>query len=558
MRSLMQKLLPTLATVSLILVSCSAQSVIAAPAMAPTATAIMAVTENSPPPQSDDVWDRIQKNKKIVVGTSWDYPPFSSVNSNFQVVGFDIDLIQEMSRRLNIPMEIQNYAFEGLPDALQIDQIDLAIAAISDTPERAQQMSFSPVYFTNETAILARNDSLVPSITNFNQLSAFRVGVERGSSYESMVQKYLVDTGKMNPEKLLRYMQTDEAVRDLIENRVDTVVLGQATANYYSPREDLRVVAIGFQQQNMAVAMRLGTPRLNAEIARVINEMLLDGTIPGFIQKYIQKDVAGTLSTPIPLNQTLPTALPLIPTITPPACVNGMKFVADITIGDNNMKNPPYIKPGESFVKVWRLENTGTCTWTQNYRLVYAYGSVSAAQMNGKLVNVPLNVAPGQTVDLSVTLIAPKEPLVYQGFWQMETDSAKRFGQTIWVAITTSLTPVIPAANNQTSGNTCVVEGVSPDSPIKKGNSFDANWTVKNTSGMDWTTNSTDYRFVSGREMHEKAAYDLRQTIKNGGRGNIIVDMVAPGSPGVYSTNWAIVSGNAVLCNLTLNLTVTQ
>ncbi|HEX7557370.1 MAG TPA: transporter substrate-binding domain-containing protein, partial [Leptolinea sp.] len=147
MRSLFQKLLPALVSMSMVLVSCSSQNVLAAPSVVPTPTEILAVPKTITPPQSDDVWDRIQKNNKIIVGTSWDYPPFSSVNSNFQVVGFDIALIEEMSRRLKIPMEIQNYSFEGLPDALQINQIDLAVAAISENPERAQQMSFSPIYY---------------------------------------------------------------------------------------------------------------------------------------------------------------------------------------------------------------------------------------------------------------------------------------------------------------------------------------------------------------------------------------------------------------------------
>jgi hypothetical protein len=57
--------------------------------------------------------------------------------------------------------------------------------------------------------------------------------------------------------------------------------------------------------------------------------------------------------------------------------------------------------------------------------------------MNGQPLNIPVSVAPGQTVDLSITLIAPKEPLTYQGFWQIENDKGERLGQTIWVAIST-------------------------------------------------------------------------------------------------------------------------
>jgi ABC-type amino acid transport substrate-binding protein len=556
MKSAFHKYLPIIVASSMILTACVAQSVIAAPAIVATPTIIRAVAETKAPPLTDDVWDRIMKDKKIVVGTSWDYPPFSSVNPDFQVVGFDIALIQEVGRRLNIPLDIQNYPFEGLPDVLQINQIDLAIAAISNTSVRTQQMSFSPVYYITDTAILARNDTLVPNITDFNQLVNFRVGVQRGSVFETMVQSYLVDSGKMSAEKLLRYMQTDEAVRDLIENRVDTVVTGKAGADYYGSRQDLKVVGAGFQKQNLVIAMRTGTPRLNAEIAKVVNDMLKDGTIQSLTEKYIQNNVAGTLSTPIPANQTLATLLPSLPTLTPPVCVNGMKFVEDITIADNNMKNPPYIKPGESFVKIWRVKNTGTCNWTPNYHLVYAYGNVFGAQMNGQRITIPLNVAPGQVVDLTVNLVAPQEPMVYQGFWQMETDTGSRFGQAIWVAITTNSNPAAVVNTSQPSEVSCEVANSSPTNGIKINGDFDASWTIKNTSGGDWAADSVDYRFVSGAKMHNKDSYDLGQTVKDGESVKIIIDMVAPGTPGTYSSNWAIVSGSKSLCTMSVSVNV--
>lgn len=558
MRSLILKFFPALIPISLILMAFYTPVVKAAPVAIITPTAVMAGPHPNNPPVSDDVWDRIIKNKKIVVGTSWDYPPFSSVNSNFQVVGFDIALVEEIGRRLQIPLDIQDYAFEGLPDALQLDQIDMAVAAISTTSERAQQMSFSPTYFIDESAVLARNDSQVPGITNFDELAGFRVGVSRGTTYEKMVQNYLIDTGKMTADKMLRYAQTDDAVRDLIVHRVDVVLVGKATANYYGTRQDLKVVAIGFQKQELAVAMRTGTPRLNAEISRVINEMLKDGTIQGLEQQYLENRVAGTLSTLIPSYESPATPLPPIPTATMPVCINGMKYVADLTIPDNNMKNPTFLNPGTSFAKTWRIQNTGTCTWTTNYQLVYAYGNVAAAQMNGQSIPIPYNVAPGQNVDLSVNLVAPNDPLIYQGFWQMETDAGNRFGRTIWVGITTDVNQPVPVATNLSSQNSCSVSLESPAGSIKINSSFDTVWIVKNTSGKDWSSDSVDYKFISGAAMHKKVTYDLPQTIKNGETGKIIVDMVAPGKPGNYSTNWAVVVGAETLCSMGVTVQVTQ
>jgi len=557
MKSLFLKIFPVFVIVSMMLASCATPAMIPITGATSVPTVILVPSATSAAPLSDDVWDRIVANKKIVVGTSWHYPPFSSVDPNFQVVGFDIALIEEIGRRLQIPVEIQNYAFEGLTGALQLNQIDLAVAAISVTPERASQMSFSPVYYINQTAILARSDALVTSITDFNQLANFRVGVQRGTTYESMAQSSLVDSGLMTADKLFSYMQADEAVRDLIEDRVDVVVVGQATASYYGTRQDLKVVGNGFHQQNLAVAMRLETPRLKAEIDRVMDEMLTDGTILGLIQQYIQTDLAGILSTPIATKQSVATPVAPTPTVALPVCVDGMKFVADVSYGDNNMKNPPFVTPKQGFVKTWRLQNTGTCTWTPKYKLVYAYGNVTAAQMSGQPVNIPANVAPGQTLDLSVTLIAPYDPLTYQGFWQMENASSGRFGQTIWVAISTLADQDNPVATGQPSGNYCTVSIAAPWNSVPVLSKFDAIWTVKNLSGYDWRADSVDYEFISGTKMHKQAGYDFTQAINNGESGQITVNMVAPDKPGFYSTTWAVVSSNRTLCILYMTVTVT-
>jgi hypothetical protein len=56
--------------------------------------------------------------------------------------------------------------------------------------------------------------------------------------------------------------------------------------------------------------------------------------------------------------------------------------------------------------------------------------------------------------------------------------------------------------------------------------------------------------------MHEKAIYDFPLTIKDGESGKIIVDMVAPATPGIYNTKWAIVSGSKTICYLDVSVTV--
>jgi hypothetical protein len=121
-------------------------------------------------------------------------------------------------------------------------------------------------------------------------------------------------------------------------------------------------------------------------------------------------------------------ALPESPTPTPrppepsptPSCVDSAGFIKDVTIPDGSR-----IDPDDSFTKTWRLRNTGDCTWTSEYSLVF----VSGDQMAGAFV-VPIteHVGPSQLVDLSVKLRAPKGVGTYRGYWMLRNAKGYNFG----------------------------------------------------------------------------------------------------------------------------------
>ncbi|MBI5951392.1 MAG: hypothetical protein HY865_07025 [Chloroflexi bacterium] len=123
--------------------------------------------------------------------------------------------------------------------------------------------------------------------------------------------------------------------------------------------------------------------------------------------------VVQVTSTPVPTATSLPAA-------TQVTYCDWAFFVKDVTIPDGTV-----LAPGETFTKIWRLKNRGTCTWTSDYMLVFSSGS----QMDGKtVVTFPGNVAPGQTVDVSILLTAPSVPGSYSGYWMLRNSSGALFG----------------------------------------------------------------------------------------------------------------------------------
>src|SRR5699024_6125145 len=110
----------------------------------------------------------------LVVGTSADFPPFENVDVNGDIVGFDIDLINEIGKELGKEIQIENMDFDGLVGAVQTDKIDMAISGMTDNADRRKNVNFSDSYYEASQAILVRED--VADVASMDDLSEKIVG----------------------------------------------------------------------------------------------------------------------------------------------------------------------------------------------------------------------------------------------------------------------------------------------------------------------------------------------------------------------------------------------
>lgn len=125
---------------------------------------------------------------------------------------------------------------------------------------------------------------------------------------------------------------------------------------------------------------------------------------------------------------------PLFPgyiTWTPSTC-DYSAFVKDVTIPDGT-----FLDPGTPFTKIWRITNIGSCTWTPEYRFQY----ISGNQMGADTIYLPVTVAPGETFDLALNMIAPEIPEDYSNFWRLRNPAGEIFGTTFGAVITVTSDP---------------------------------------------------------------------------------------------------------------------
>ena len=209
-------------------------------------------------------------------------------------------------------------------------------------------------------------------------------------------------------------MGTTEPEGDPVESAMQTLQ-AQATQDYYNT-----LVAQVATQQTLVPQATVDPTNINQ--------------IPGSTQEPSVPTVAITVpaNTAVPPTAVPPTNTAVPPTATPRPCYQ-ISFVSDISIPDGTK-----LKGGENFTKIWRLQNSGSCNWDTQFDIVFVKGD----QMGANAVyDIPKAVKSGETVDISISMVAPYTPGKYRSEWQLRTSNGVLFGlgadskQNFWAAI---------------------------------------------------------------------------------------------------------------------------
>jgi polar amino acid transport system substrate-binding protein len=403
----------------------------AQPTLVPT-KAPPAVSTSEATPGADPAWDRIQASQKIVVGTAADYPPFEFYKPDLTLDGFDIALMKKIGEKLGLQVEFNDFAFDGLESVLHLGQADVAAAAVSVTPQRLAAVDFSHLYYVSSDAVLGPADSALVVKTT-DDLTNKKVGVQKGTVYESWANENIAFSSGSGGG-VFTYEIADDLINALKARQIDAALLGKQPALSFQSAGGVKIIGETLAKQQYALALPKNSPTLKAKINQALDSLAQDGTLLMLTKLYLNEEVSAV--------QPLPPMTPQPPTA-PAACVDGLAYVQDLSYDDKNLTAPPTVQPGQAFVKSWRIKNTGTCVWTPLYYLDFNYGNNGQSAMGGVATPLTKNVNPGETYDMSVNLVAPKDPGTYTAVWNMHNAEGAAFGESLWVAITVPGTPPV-------------------------------------------------------------------------------------------------------------------
>ena len=109
-----------------------------------------------------------EEDGKLILGTTLGWPPFEEVDDQGNAIGFDIDIGRLIAEKLGMELAVEDINFDGLLMALDDGKVDMVLAAMTITEERAQQVNFSAPYFEASQQVVMRKDA--EPITALEQL----------------------------------------------------------------------------------------------------------------------------------------------------------------------------------------------------------------------------------------------------------------------------------------------------------------------------------------------------------------------------------------------------
>ena len=236
-------------------------------------------TQTSPPTTTSTT-----ELKLLRVGTSPDFPPFEYVAKNGSIVGFDIDLIRLLAKKIGYDdIEIVTMDFDSLIPALKQGKFDVIAAGMTITPEREKEVSFTKPYWNANQAILVRKDSdFRPK--SLDDLAGKTVGVQTGTTGEYYVEDYINKTG-INIE-VKTYSSYVLAVQDLVNGRIDAVVVDTPVAKMFEKQYPVVISGIIETGEQYGFAVRKEDTQLLNELNKALEEVMNSPEWEKLVEKY--------------------------------------------------------------------------------------------------------------------------------------------------------------------------------------------------------------------------------------------------------------------------------
>ena len=236
-----------------------------------------AQAEEQPAAEASTLLEQIKAKGKLVVGTEAQYAPYEFKDLDANFVGCDMWLAQQIADSLGVELEIVDMSFAGIIPAVQSGQVDLGIAAFTNTPERAEEIDFSDLYETSAQLLIVKTGN-ADTYSTKEALAGQKVGAQKGTIQSQLIQSALPDSELFELEKypaLALEVQNGNIAGLVVDQAVGESLVANSNGELEVSNFEFSAEEASFGK---SVVIAKGNEDLVAAVNEVVNKVTSDGS----------------------------------------------------------------------------------------------------------------------------------------------------------------------------------------------------------------------------------------------------------------------------------------
>jgi len=230
----------------------------------------------------------------LIVGFDQDFPPMGFLGDNNEYTGFDLELAQEVAKRLGLEYQAQPIAWDAKDMELESGNIDCIWNGFTMNG-REDDYTWSDPYIDNKQVVVVRSDS---GIDDFSGLKGKHVEVQTDSSALAALEGDQKDLAATFAD-LNQVAEYNTAFMDLESGACDAIAMDIGVANYQvnsrKNPDDYKILDKEISSEQYAVGFKKGNTELKDKVQKTLDEMAEDGTVDKIAEKYADYGVPGAL-----------------------------------------------------------------------------------------------------------------------------------------------------------------------------------------------------------------------------------------------------------------------
>ncbi len=221
----------------------------------------------------------------LVMATNAEFPPYEFFEGD-KIVGIDAEIAEAISKKIGAELTIEHVDFDSIIPGVQSGKYDFAMAGLTVTDERKEQVDFSSTYATGKQVIIVKEGSSITSVDDlFAEGASHKIGVQLATTGDLYCTWDLEDAGLATIE---RYNKGADAIMALTSDKVDCVVIDNEPAKVFVQNNaGLTILETEYVTEDYAIAVGKDNADLMTKINTALNELIADGTVKTIIDKYI-------------------------------------------------------------------------------------------------------------------------------------------------------------------------------------------------------------------------------------------------------------------------------